>query len=67
MKAGIIGEIGCSWPMTDNERKVLRGAAQAQQDTGASLLIDPGRNEAAPFEIREVEAVFLERKEASGW
>ena len=53
--------------MTDNERKVLRGAAQAQQDTGASLLIDPGRNEAAPFEIREVEAVFLERKEASGW
>ena len=56
VKAGIIGEIGCSWPMTDNERKVLRGAARAQQDTGASLLIHPGRNEAAPFEILELVA-----------
>ena len=54
VKAGIIGELGCSWPLTDNERKVLRAAAKAQQATGAPVLIHPGRNEAAPLEIIEV-------------
>ncbi len=51
VKAGIIGEIGCSWPLTANERKVLIGAAQAQVETGAALLIHPGRNEEALAEI----------------
>ena len=54
VKAGIIGEIGCTWPLTPNERKVLRGAAKAQGETGASILIHPGRNERAPLEILEV-------------
>ena len=26
VKSGVIGEIGCTWPLTDNERKVLRAA-----------------------------------------
>jgi len=43
IRAGIIGEIGCSWPMTNNEKKVLRAAAKAQQRTGAPLYIHPGR------------------------
>ena len=51
IRAGIIGELGCSWPLTDNERKVLCGAAAAQSDSGASILIHPGRNDAAPMEI----------------
>ena len=34
---GVIGEIGCSWPLTDNERKVLQAAAMAQQLTGWSF------------------------------
>ena len=54
VKAGIIGEIGCSWPLTDNERKVLRAAATAQSETGAPILIHPGRDESAPSEILEV-------------
>ena len=54
VKAGIIGEIGCSWPLTDNERKVLRAAATAQNETGAPILIHPGRDESAPNEILEV-------------
>lgn len=54
VKAGIIGEIGCTWPLTDNERKVLRAAALAQRETGAAILIHPGRNEKAPQEILEV-------------
>jgi len=54
VKSGIIGEVGCSWPLTDNERKVLRAAARAQRVTGAPILIHPGRDETAPFEIIEV-------------
>ena len=54
VKAGIIGELGCSWPVTENERKVLRAGAQAQRETGAAILIHPGRNKAAPFEIIDV-------------
>ena len=54
VKSGIIGEVGCSWPLTDNERKVLRASARAQRVTGAPILIHPGRDEAAPFEIIEV-------------
>ncbi len=52
--AGLIGEIGCSWPLQDNERKVLRAAARAQQRTGACLSVHPGRNRKAPFEIIEI-------------
>ena len=51
VKAGIIGEIGCTWPLTDNERKVLWGASYAQQETGAPILIHPGRNPSATSEI----------------
>ena len=54
VKAGIIGELGCSWPLAENERKVLRAGAMAQQETGAAILIHPGRNERAPFEVLDV-------------
>lgn len=54
IRAGLIGEIGCSWPLHDNERKVLRAAALAQQRTGASMSVHPGRNRKAPFEIIEI-------------
>ncbi len=52
--AGIIGEIGCSWPLTKNEEKVLRAASIAQKQTGAPLMIHPGPNESAPFEIVDI-------------
>ena len=54
VRAGIIGEIGCSWPLATNERKVLRAAALAQQHTGAPLMIHPGPNASAKFEIIEI-------------
>ena len=53
IKAGIIGEIGCSWPLTTNERKALAAAAVAQEETGAAISIHPGRNPDAPAEILE--------------
>ena len=27
IRSGVIGEVGCSWPLTDNEQKVLRASA----------------------------------------
>jgi len=54
IKSGIIGEVGCSWPLTDNELKVLRASGRAQLATGAPLLIHPGRHETSPFEIIDI-------------
>jgi phosphotriesterase-related protein len=41
IKSGIIGEIGCSLPLADNERKVLRACAVAQRLTGVPLNFHP--------------------------
>ena len=37
VRCGIIGEIGCSWPLTIQERRVLEAAALAQQETGIQI------------------------------
>ena len=54
VRAGIIGELGCSWPLTNNERKVLRAGAIAQKRTGVAISIHPGPHEDAPLEIVKV-------------
>ena len=54
IRSGIIGEVGCTWPLTDNERKVVRASGRAQQITGAPLLIHPGRDETAPARIVDI-------------
>ena len=54
VKAGIIGEMGCMWPLRPFERKALQAAALAQQETGASINVHPGRHRDAVFEIVEV-------------
>jgi phosphotriesterase-related protein len=51
IRAGLIGEVGCSWPLTTTEAKVLRASARAQRLTGAPLMIHPGRDQRAPGEI----------------
>jgi phosphotriesterase-related protein len=54
VKAGIIGEIGCSCPWTEAEKRSMRAAVIAQQETGAALTIHPGRGDPdAVFEIVE--------------
>ncbi|TCP54239.1 phosphotriesterase-related protein [Tamaricihabitans halophyticus] len=58
IRAGIIGEIGLSWPVHPVEQKVLRAAIAAQRETGAALLIHPGRGEPAPLDaMRTVESL----------
>jgi phosphotriesterase-related protein len=54
IRAGLIGEIGLSWPVHENEEKVLRAAVRAQRQAGASVSIHPGRNVQAPVEAMRV-------------
>ena len=50
IRAGIIGEIGLDWPIHEREKRVLRAAAMAQVQSGATLNIHPGRGSEAPME-----------------
>lgn len=54
IRAGVIGEIGLSWPLADCERKALVAASHAQRDTGKALIIHPGRHRFAPLEALDV-------------
>lgn len=54
IRAGVIGEIGLSWPVRPAERKVLEAAADAQRATGAGLLVHPGRDPAAPLDAMSI-------------
>ncbi len=53
IKAGMIGEIGCAYPWDNNEKKSLHAAAAAQMETGAALMVHPGRDPMSPVEIVE--------------
>ena len=53
VRAGLIGEIGTTYPWTENERKVLRAAIVTQRETGAPLMIHPGRHPDMPMQIAE--------------
>jgi phosphotriesterase-related protein len=54
IKAGVIGEMGCSYPLTAHEKISLQAAALAQKQTGAPLIIHPGRDSRSPIEIMDV-------------
>ncbi|XP_064603512.1 phosphotriesterase-related protein-like [Liolophura sinensis] len=51
IKCGVIGELGCSWPLTATERRVLEAGAHVQTALGCPVIIHPGRGEGAPMEI----------------
>ncbi|KAM6314793.1 N-acetyltaurine hydrolase isoform 2-T2 [Aegotheles albertisi] len=51
IKCGVVGEIGCSWPLTQSEHRVLQATAQAQSQLGCPVIIHPGRSSDAPFQI----------------
>src|SRR5215813_12305172 len=53
IRAGLIGEIGTTYPWTDNEQKVLRAAIATQRETGAPLMIHPGRHPDMPMQLAE--------------
>jgi phosphotriesterase-related protein len=54
VRAGIIGEVGCSLPLKDGEKKVLRCCAAAQQRTGASIYIHPSADDEEVLNIVKI-------------
>ncbi len=56
VRSGVIGEIGCTEPLLDEERKVLRAAAKAQVETGAPLMIHPPFNDDLALEVVRIVA-----------
>ncbi|KAL5017086.1 hypothetical protein ScPMuIL_006675 [Solemya velum] len=54
IKCGVIGEIGCSWPLRGSERRALQAAAHTSTETGCPIIIHPGRYHEAPTEIIRV-------------
>ena len=52
--AGVIGEIGCSYPLVETEVKSLKATALAQSKTGAPVNIHPGQSQSSPMEIVEI-------------
>lgn len=53
VRAGIIGEIGCQAPWTEQEKRVMRGALMAMAETGAAVNVHPGRDPDQPREVAE--------------
>jgi len=53
IRAGLIGEIGTTYPWTENERKVLRAAVATQRETGVPLMVHPGRHSDMPMQLAE--------------
>lgn len=54
IRAGVIGEVGLSWPHHPVEERVLRASARAQQETGAAMLVHPGRDARSPLAAVEM-------------
>ena len=54
VRSGIIGEIGCSSPLVETERKVLRASAAAQRRTGAAINIHPSFRHDVTLELIKV-------------
>ncbi len=44
VRAGLIGEIGCSWPLAPVEQRALKAAARAHCATGFAISVHPGRH-----------------------
>ncbi len=51
IKAGVIGEIGCSRPLQQGEKKVLRASARVQRETGAPLMVHPAFDDDITLDI----------------
>jgi phosphotriesterase-related protein len=50
VRAGVI-KVGCSYPLTSGERKVIHSAAEAQRRTGAPITFHVGRHDQSANEI----------------
>jgi phosphotriesterase-related protein len=53
VRAGMIGEIGCTAPWTATEKKVMQAALIASVETGAAINVHPGRHPDQPQEVAD--------------
>ncbi|MBY0319698.1 MAG: hypothetical protein K2X72_13325 [Reyranella sp.] len=53
VRAGMIGEIGCTAPWTATEKKVMQAALIAASESGASINVHPGRDPDHPQEVAD--------------
>jgi phosphotriesterase-related protein len=54
IRAGIIGEIGCSTPLRPTEKLVLAASAVAQKRTGVAINIHPGGGDGGILEVVDI-------------
>ena len=56
IQCGFIGEVGCSYPLLDVEKRSIQASAEAQQAMGGQVPVSfhPGRNSKSPFEILRI-------------
>lgn len=54
LRAGVMGQLGISWPMTEKEKITLRAEVRAQKLTGVAMKVSPGRSPDSAFEAIEV-------------
>src|SRR5262249_30973508 len=53
VRAGMIGEIGCSAPWTALEQRVMQAALVAAAETGAAINVHPGRDPDQPQQVAD--------------
>lgn len=51
IKCGVIGEIASDWPIQDFEKRVLIASGQVHEELKIPVIIHPGRDVKAPFEV----------------
>ncbi|XP_049953158.1 phosphotriesterase-related protein [Schistocerca serialis cubense] len=51
VRCGFIGEVGCSWPLHEFEKNVIKATAEVQSSLDCPVSFHPGRHPKAPFEI----------------
>jgi phosphotriesterase-related protein len=54
IRAGVIGEIGSSWPLEAQEARDFRAAGLAQRELECGLSVHPGRHPDSPFQIVDI-------------
>jgi len=65
IRAGIIGEIGVTGPVTQSEERVLRAAGRAQSTTGAPIVIDTLPVQEVKYAFKALDTLAQEEADAS--
>jgi len=60
---GVIGDLDCSWPIKEEEKKVLSVAVRVQKITGIAILIHSVQHPDSPFEILDILVAVVEQSD----